>query len=70
MWDDLIRGAIGAVVLVDTRRLAHSFPAVDYFESSGLPFVIGVNGFHGPFPRGSRDVTEALAISSDVPVIR
>ena len=69
MWDDLIQGAIGAVVLVDTRRLADSFPAVDYFEASGLPFVIGINGFHGQFPHRSRDVSEALAISPDVPVI-
>ena len=69
MWDDLIQGAIGAVVLVDTRRLADSFPAVDYFEASGLPFVIGINGFNGQFPHRSRDVSEALAISSDVPVI-
>src|SRR2546429_1581549 len=45
MWDDLIRGAIGAVVLVDTRRLADSFAAVDYFESAGLPFIVAVNGF-------------------------
>jgi len=69
MWDDLVRGAIGAVVLADTRRLADSFPAVDYFEASGLPFVIGINGFHGQFPHRSRDVSEALAISPDVPVI-
>src|ERR1700722_8381847 len=69
LWDDLIQGAIGAVVLVDTRRLADSFPAVDYFEASGLPFVIGINGFHGQFPHRSRDVSEALAISPDVPVI-
>jgi len=69
MWDDLIQGAIGAVVLVDTRRLADSFPAVDYFEASGLPFVIGINGFHGQFPHRSRDVAEALAISPDIPVI-
>jgi signal recognition particle receptor subunit beta len=69
MWDDLIQGAIGAVVLVDTRRLADSFPAVDYFEASGLPFVIGINGFHGQFPHRSRDVSEALAISPDIPVI-
>ncbi|WP_204061805.1 GTP-binding protein, partial [Microbispora corallina] len=41
MWDDLVRGAIGAVVLVDTRRLADSFPAVDYFEEARLPFVVG-----------------------------
>src|SRR5438045_178235 len=64
MWDDLIQGAIGAVVLVDTRRLADSFPAVDYFEASGLPFVIGINGFHGQFPHRSRDVSEALALSA------
>ena len=47
MWDDLVRGAIGAVVLVDTRRLADCFAAIDYFETRGLPFVIGVNGFDG-----------------------
>src|ERR1700759_2356302 len=69
MWDDLIRGAIGAVVLVDTRRLADSFPAVDYFEASGLPFVIGINGFHGQFPHRSNDVREALAVPATVPII-
>ncbi|HEY9241251.1 MAG TPA: ATP/GTP-binding protein [Streptosporangiaceae bacterium] len=69
MWDDLIQGAIGAVVLVDTRRLADSFPAVDYFESSGLPFLVGINGFHGEFPHAAPDVAEALSISPDVPVI-
>src|SRR3984885_10540270 len=69
MWDDLIQGAIGAVVLVDTRRLADSFPAVDYFDASGLPCVIGINGFHGQFPHRSNDVREALAIPSTVPVI-
>src|SRR6266436_8590866 len=47
MWDDLVRGAIGAVVLIDTRRLADSFPAVDYFENSGLPFVVALNAFDG-----------------------
>ena len=41
MWDDLVRGAIGAVVLVDTRRLADSFAAIDFFEDRGLPFVVG-----------------------------
>ena len=51
MWDDLIHGAIGAVVLVDTRRLADSFSAIDYFESANLPFIIAVNGFGGDFPR-------------------
>src|SRR5690606_41429245 len=50
MWDDLVKGAIGAVVLLDTRRLADCFPAVDYFENSGLPFVIALNGLDGPQP--------------------
>ena len=54
MWDDLFNGAIGAVVMVDTRRLADSFPAVDYFEAAGLPFIIAINGFHGKFPYSSR----------------
>jgi uncharacterized protein len=69
MWDDLIQGAIGAVVLVDTRRLADSFPAVDYFEASGLPFLVGINGFHGEFPHGAQDVQDALSVRPDVPVI-
>ncbi len=69
MWDDLIHGAIGAVVLVDTRRLADSFPAVDYFESAGLPFIVAVNGFHGDFPHEVGDVQEALSVSPHVPVI-
>lgn len=70
MWDDLIHGAIGAVVLVDTRRLADSFPAVDYFESAGLPFIVAVNGFHGSFPHDVADVQEALSVSAHVPVIQ
>jgi signal recognition particle receptor subunit beta len=69
MWDDLIHGAIGAVVLVDTRRLADSFPAVDYFESAGLPFIVAVNGFHGDFPHEVGDVQEALSVSAHVPVV-
>jgi signal recognition particle receptor subunit beta len=47
MWDDLVRGAIGAVVLVDTSRLADCFPAVDYMETNGVPFIVAVNCFHG-----------------------
>jgi uncharacterized protein len=70
MWDDLIHGAIGAVVLVDTRRLADSFPAVDYFETAGLPFVVAVNGFHGEFPYAIADVREALSISTRAPMIQ
>jgi len=70
MWDELIQGAIGAVLLVDTRRLADSFPGVDYFEASGLPFVIGVNSFYGQFPHSLNDVRHALAVSPTVPVIQ
>ncbi len=70
MWDDLIQGAIGAIVLVDTRRLADSFPAVDYFESAGLPFIVAVNGFHGVFPHAVNDVQEALSVSPRVPIVQ
>ncbi len=69
MWDDLINGAIGAVVIVDTRRLADSFPAVDYFEAAGLPFIVAINGFHGKFPYNVSDVQQALAVSPDVPIV-
>jgi signal recognition particle receptor subunit beta len=70
MWDDLVKGAIGAVVLVDTRRLADSFPAVDYFESSSVPFVVAVNGFYGHFPHAVDEVREALTVSPHVPVLQ
>ncbi|GAA3686300.1 ATP/GTP-binding protein [Nonomuraea antimicrobica] len=70
MWDDLVRGAIGAVVLVDSRRLADSFPAVDYFEESGIPFVIGLNGWDGAFPHVESEVREALTLSAHVPIVR
>ncbi|WP_113700547.1 GTP-binding protein [Nonomuraea lactucae] len=70
MWDDLVRGAIGAVVLLDTRRLADSFPAIDYFEEAKLPFVVGVNGWDGQFPHTEDEVREALALPSHVPIVR
>jgi len=54
MWDDLVRGAIGAVVLADTRRLADSFSPVDFFEERGLPYIIGVNCFDGELHHRSR----------------
>ena len=69
MWDDLVHGAIGAIVLVDTRRLADSFAAVDYFESAGLPFIVAVNGFNGDFPHAMADVQEALSVSPHVPIV-
>ena len=69
MWDDLVRGSIGAVVLVDTTRLADCFPAVDYFEQRQVPFVVAVNCFGGAARHRIEDVREALAISPDVPII-
>src|SRR6201982_2757009 len=68
MWDDLIRGAIGAVVLVDTRRLTDSFAAIDYFENRGLPFVVAHNLFNGMRSHNADDVREALALRSEVPL--
>ena len=70
MWDDLVRGAIGAVVLVDTRLLADSFPAVDYFEEAQLPFIIGINGFDGQFPHSEEEVREALTLPPHIPIVR
>jgi len=68
MWDDLINGALGAVVLVDTSRVEDCFAAVDYFEQKGLPFVVGVNCFEYA-PRYELDeVREALGIQPHVPV--
>ena len=69
MWDDLVRGAIGAVVLVDTRRVADCFPAIDYFETCGLPFVVAVNRFNGVAAHREAAVREALAISDGVPIV-
>lgn len=69
MWDDLVIGAIGAVVLVDTRRLDDSFAAVDYFEAKGLPFIVALNQFDGSGEFGPEEIREALAISDHIPVI-
>lgn len=69
MWDDLVRGAIGAVVLVDTRRLADCFAAVDFFEDRSLPYLVGVNCFDGVLGHSLDDIREALAIDSAVPII-
>jgi signal recognition particle receptor subunit beta len=69
MWDDLVRGAIGAIVLVDTRRLADCFPAIDYFEQRGLPYVVGINRFNGELHHALEDVREALQVPNWVPII-
>ena len=69
MWDDLIRGALGALVIVDTNRIDDCYPAVDYFERAGLPFVVGINTFNGQLGYNLDEVRWALAVREDVPVL-
>jgi signal recognition particle receptor subunit beta len=69
MWDDLVRGAIGAIILVDVRRLQDSFAAVDFFEARNLPFLIAVNEFDGAPRHPAPAVRKALALRDDIPVI-
>lgn len=69
MWDDLVRGAIGAVVLVDSRRLADSFAALDFFEDRGLPYVVGLNCFDGLLQHRVEDVREAMSIDASIPIL-
>jgi len=69
MWDELIRGALGAVVLVDTRRVTDSFAPIDFFESRRIPYLIGVNCFDSAPRYAAEEVREALAISPEVPLM-
>jgi uncharacterized protein len=69
MWDDLALGALGAVVVVDSRRIEDCHAAVDYFEQVGLPMVIAVNAFDGKLPHELNEIRWALAVSDEVPVV-
>ena len=69
MWDDICTGAIGAVVLVDTRRIDQCFPAVDYFEAKRVPFVVGVNNFDGAPRYPVDEVRDALGVGDHVPMV-
>ncbi|GHJ50075.1 ATP-binding protein [Catellatospora sp. TT07R-123] len=69
LWDELAVGALGGVVLADTRRLADSFPSIDYFEKRGTPFIVAVNCFHGAQPFSVAAVRTALTLDADVPVV-
>jgi uncharacterized protein len=69
MWDELARGALGAVVLADTRRLADCFPSVDYFEKHHVPFVLAVNCFEGARRYNPEAVRSAVDLDPDVPVV-
>lgn len=69
MWDEIVLGAIGAVVLVDTRRLADSFPAIDYFEERDIPFLIALNRFEGGRDYHVEDVRKALDLDDRQPIV-
>jgi len=69
MWRDLVEGALGALVIVDTRRMNDCYPAVDYFEKIGLPFVVAVNMFDGALSHDLADVRWALAVREQTPLI-
>jgi signal recognition particle receptor subunit beta len=70
MWDDLVDGALGAVVLLDTRRIEQCFAAVDFFESRGVPFVAAVNQFPDAGSYSLEEVRDALSLSAHVPLVR
>ncbi len=69
MWDELSRGALGAIVLADTRRLADCFASVDFFEQRGIPFVVGVNCFDGARRFRGESVRSALDLDPRIPVV-
>ena len=69
MWNDLAIGALGAVVLIDVRRLESSFAAIDFFERRDIPFVVGVNGFHGKHPYDPEEIRDSLALPEGTPVL-
>ncbi|GAB3993325.1 ATP/GTP-binding protein [Glycomyces albus] len=69
MWDELVRGAIGAIVLVDTRRLADCFSVIDFFEHRKLPYLVAVNCFDGERLHDLQDIRDALQVSPDVPLL-
>jgi signal recognition particle receptor subunit beta len=69
MWDDICTGALGAVVLADTRRIDQSFPAIDYFEAKGVPFVIGLNRFDGAPVYPLDEVRDALGVAPATAIV-
>jgi hypothetical protein len=69
MWDELNRGAIGAVVLVDTRRITDSFSPIDFFESRKVPYLVAVNCFDDAPRYSEQEIREALAISPETPLV-
>jgi uncharacterized protein len=69
MWDELALGALGAVVLADTRRLADCFPAIDFFERRDIPFIVALNCFEGARRHSADDVRIALDLDAGLPIV-
>jgi hypothetical protein len=69
LWDDLVDGALGAIVLVDTRRIEDSFPSIDYFEDNDIPFIIGINAFDGSRRFDLGEIREALRVPEGLPLL-
>ncbi|WP_371821449.1 ATP/GTP-binding protein [Catellatospora sp. IY07-71] len=69
LWDDLVEGALGAVVLVDPRRIQDCYPALDYFEERSIPFLLGVNNFDGAARFDVEEIREALGVGADLPIV-
>ncbi|HWS39495.1 MAG TPA: ATP/GTP-binding protein [Actinoplanes sp.] len=69
LWDDLVDGALGAIVLVDTQRIEDCFPAIDYFEEQDIPFIIGVNTFDGARRFDSAEIRDALGLAENLPLL-
>jgi len=69
MWDELARGAVGAIVLVDLRRVDDSFAAIDYFENRGMPFVLALNDFPNTPVFSDASVRDALVLSRECPLL-
>ncbi|GAA1808720.1 ATP/GTP-binding protein [Luedemannella flava] len=69
LWEDLVDGALGAVILVDTRRIEDSFPSIDFFEDRNMPFLLAVNAFDYAPRFALEEIREALGVSLDVPIL-
>jgi uncharacterized protein len=69
LWDDLVDGALGAVILLDTRRIEDCFPALDYFEEKDIPLLIAVNNFDHARRFDLEEVREALGVGDEVPIV-
>ncbi|MEU4425437.1 ATP/GTP-binding protein [Actinoplanes sp. NPDC024001] len=68
-WDDLVTGALGAIVLVDTRRIEECFPSIDYFEDHDIPFIVGVNTFDGARRFDLAEIRDALGLPGEHPLL-